>query len=321
MQPTRGYTGDTLHEVLVVDAHTGDISKYAPGQQPSWVDRVMPDSTVTQYLSWWGQYHAAPWFNPSGAGQQSTAGTPQLLYNNIDHPVWLIPMTSSATSDNSSTGVFLFDSNANKATFYPLAGIGIGSNVESTIASTRSNIRNYTVDSIQLYQIYNTPTWVAIFVQQSTNGDIFQGVGIVDARNLNGSNVQYETTLSAALSDYQNWLLQQANTSGTTTSGSTQTVTGKVERISSVQSGSATIYYMQIAGQSLIFRANLTLNSKLPLVEVGDTVTGTYLATGSTTVDFQKFDDQSINLGSGGGTPTTTPTPSVGITPTATKTP
>lgn len=324
MQPTRGYTGDKLSEVLIVDAHTGDVVKYAPNAVPVWVDRVMPADTVTQYLQWWGLYHAAPWFNPSGAGQQSTAGTPQLLYNSIDRPVWLVTMTSSSSNDNSSTGVFLFDTHDNKATFYPLSGLGIGNNVSNTIASTHANIRNYAVDSIQLYEIYNTPTWVAIFVQTTSSGAIYQAVGIVDARNLNGSNVQYETTLSAALQDYQQWLLQAGNNpNGTPTSGTTQTVTGKVLRISAVQQGTNTIYYMQIAGQNKIFTANLTLSPKLPLVAPGDTVTGTYLSTTAPTVAFQTFDDLSINLSStpGPGPTPGTPSPTPAITPTPTPTP
>src|SRR5262249_41697363 len=97
-----------------------------------------------------------------------------------------------SSNDNSSTGVFLFDTHDNKASFYPLSGLGIGNNVKNTIQSTRSNIRGYSVDSIQLYQIYGTPTWVAIYVQSTDSGDIFQAVGVVDARNLNGSNVQFD---------------------------------------------------------------------------------------------------------------------------------
>lgn len=308
MQPTRGYTGDVLSEVLIVDAHTGDIKDYQPQNVPGWVDRVIPADTVTQYLTWWGLYHAAPWFNPSGMGQQSPASTPELLYNNVDQPVWLIPMTSASANDNSSTGVFLFDTHKNEGYFYPLAGLGIGSNVSDTIQSTRANIRGYNVASIQLYQIYNTPTWVAIFVQSTDSGDIFQDVGIVDARNLNGSNVQFEPTLVAALQDYQQWLVQQGNTGNTPTSGTNQSVTGKVLRVSSVQQGSNTIYYIQIAGQGKIFTANLALSPKLPLVQPGDTVTGSYLNTGGTVVEFRTFDDSSINLG-GTPTPGTIPTP------------
>ena len=317
MQPTRGYTGDVLSQVLIVDAHTGDIKVYKPQDVPSWVDRVMPSATVSQYLQWWGLYHAAPWFNPSGAGQQQPATDPQLLYNNADQPVWLIPMTSSSTNDQSSTGVFLFDTHKNQAHFYPqAAGIGIGSNVQNTFASTRANILRYNVDSFQLYQICGVPTWVAIY---SSNG-IFQAVGILDARQLNGGNVQFEPNLAAALSDYKQWLAQNniQNSCGASspTGGSLQTVTGKVLRISSVQQNGNTIYYIQVSGQRVIFTANLSLSPKLPLVQAGDTVTITYLnipGSTSSTVDLKSFDDQSINVGAPG---TPTPSPSPGVTPT-----
>src|SRR5579883_3316677 len=325
MQPTRGYTGDVLSEVLIVDAHTGDITKYAPQNAPSWVDRVMPAATVTQYLTWWGLYHAAPWFNPSGMGQQTPASDPQLLYNNIDQPVWLVPMTSASSNDNSSTGVFLFDTHKNEAHFYPgAAGLGIGSNVQNTFASTRANILRYNVDSFQLYQICGVPTWVAIY---SSNG-IFQDVGILDARELNGGNVQFEPNLSAALNDYQQWLAQNSIANSCTNSspgGTTQTVTGKVLRISSVQQNGNTIYYIQIAGQNVIFTANLSLSPKLPLVQPGDTVTGTYLNipnSNSSTIALKTFDDLSIKLGGPTGTPTpspTVPSPTPAVTPTAGK--
>ena len=302
LQPSRGYTGDVLSEVLIVDAHTGDIKKYQPTQVPTWVDRVFPSETVTQYLTWWGLYHNAPWFNPSGLGQQAPSGTPELLYNKGDQPVWLVPMTSSSSSDNSSTGVFLFNSHKNEAEFYPLSGIGIGDNVTKTFQSTRANIRNYDVTSTQLYQINGVPTWVAIYSQSTGSGDIFQAVGIVDARALNGNNVQFESNLSAALTSYQQWLTQQGSgTSGSTTKN--QTVTGKVQRISVVQQGANTIYYLQIAGQKVIFTANLSLSAKLPLVQAGDTVKVTYLSTTATVVNVQTFDDLSINLGVGTATP------------------
>lgn len=312
MQPTRGYTGDVLSQVLIVDAHTGDIKVYQPKDVPLWVDRVMPSDTVSQYLTWWGLYHAAPWFNPSGAGQQAPVVPPQLLYNDVDQPVWLIPMTSSSANDNSSTGVFLFDTHKNEAHFYPkAAGIGIGTNVQNTFQSTRANILRYNVDTYQLYQICGQPTWVAIY----SSASIFQDVGILDANYLNGSNVQFEPTLGKALDDYKLWLAQQSipNDCGATTSGGTQqTVTGKVLRISAVQQSNNTIYYLQISGQNVIFTANLNLSPKLPLVQPGDTVTGTYLKTPGQTIDLKTFDDLSITLGV-----TPTPTPGAG-TPTAT---
>ena len=317
MQPTRGYTGDVLSQVLIMDAHTGDIKVYAPRNVPLWVDRVMPSDTVTQYLTWWGLYHAAPWFNPSGAGQQSPVIPPQLLYNNADQPVWLVPMTSSSTNNNSSTGVFLFDTHKNEAHFYPqAAGVGIGDNVQNTFQSTRANILRYNVDTSQLYQICGQPTWVAIY----SSGGIFQDVGILSAKNLNGSNVQFESNLPAALGDYKLWLSQQGIPNAcvsTTIGGAQQSISGKVLRISVVQQSGNTIYYIQISGQDVIFTANLGLSPKLPLVQPGDTVIGTYASSSAQsgqTVEFKTFDDLTIKLGGlstptpGAGSPTPTPT-------------
>ena len=317
MQPTRGYTGDVLSQVLIMDAHTGDIKVYAPRNVPLWVDRVMPSDTVTQYLTWWGLYHAAPWFNPSGAGQQSPVIPPQLLYNNADQPVWLVPMTSSSTNNNSSTGVFLFDTHKNEAHFYPqAAGVGIGENVQNTFQSTRANILRYNVDTSQLYQICGQPTWVAIY----SSGGIFQDVGILSAKNLNGSNVQFESNLPAALGDYKLWLSQQGIPNAcvsTTIGGAQQSISGKVLRISVVQQSGNTIYYIQISGQDVIFTANLGLSPKLPLVQPGDTVIGTYSSSSAQsgqTVELKTFDDLTIKLGGistptpGAGSPTPTPT-------------
>ncbi len=318
MQPTRGYIGDALTEVLIVDAHTGVIKQYQPQNVPAWVDRVLPAQTVTQYLQWWGLYNAAPWFNPSGLGQQAPASDPELLYNNVDQPVWLIPMTSSSLNDNSSTGVFLFDTHKNEAHFYPkAAGLGIGDNVTKTFQSTRANIRNYTVATVQLYQIYNTPTWVAIYSQQTASGDIFQAVGMVDARELNGNNVQFDPDLPSALRDYQQWLTQQGSNgnSSTTTSNVPLSITGKVQRISVVQQGTNTVYYLQIAGQHVIFTANLSLSPKLPLVQPNDTVTVTYSSGPNSVVNLKTFDDTTINLGDATPTVTSGGTPQATITP------
>lgn len=308
MQPSRGFTGDLLDKVLLVDPQTGNIQSFDPQNVPSWVDRVMPASTVTDYLTWWGKYDHAPWFNPSGSGQQSPAGDPELVYNDVDQPVWLVPMTSSSSNDNSSTGIFLFNTRKNEAQFYPLSGLAVGDSVTGAFKSNPHNIRNYDVSSVQLYQIHGEPTWVAIFVQAASIGSTFQAVGFLDARDVQGADVQMESTRDAALADYTQWLASHGNTAGgPSQNGTPKQVQGIVKRIAPVTQGSSTVYYIWIVGQSHIFTADLNLSPKLPLVQPGDTVTGTYLETGETVEALQTFDDTSIQLGA--GTPTPTPTP------------
>jgi hypothetical protein len=309
MQPTRGFSGEVVKQVLLVDPQSGGITSYAPNNVPSWIDRVIPADSVNDYLTWWGKYISAPWFNPSGQGQQVPAtDMPELVYNQVDQPVWLEPMTSNNGSDNSSTGVMLFDTKDMTGRFYPLSGLGATNNVETTFTSNPNNIRNYTVGAVQLYQIYNEPTWVATFVQKNDFGGSFQAVGIVDARHLSGANVIMASTKSEALAQYAQWLADN-NVAGSapTPTGKSVTITGQVTRINAATERGTTVYSMLLDGQTRIFKAGLALSPELPLVQPGDTVTVTYLDTQETVVTLTAFNDASIHVGGTQSTPAATP--------------
>ncbi len=318
MRPTRGFTGETVQQVLLVDTQTGAIQSFAPSKVPSWIDRIIPADTVNDYLTWWGNYHSAPWFNPSGKGQQVPAldtnnGEPELVYNNVDQPVWLVPMTSSSGADNSSTGVVLFDTHANKGTFYPLTGLGIGTNVTNTFQQNKNNIKNYNVSNVQLYSIYGEPTWVCTFTTSSdSGGDIFQAVGMVDARHLSGSNVIQAATKTDALAQYAQYLANEGVSTSPLPTGQKTTANGTITSISSaVQSGN-TVYYFQLRGQSRIFTAEITLSPQLPLARVGDQISGVFFDTGQNVVTLTSFSDLDQRFAS----PPATATP--GATATAT---
>jgi hypothetical protein len=318
MAPTRGFTGDVVKRVLLVDPQNGVIQNIASDRVPSWVDRVIPASTVLEYLQWWGEYAHAPWFNPSGAKRQVPAiggsGQAQLLYDRVgqqDEPVWLVPMTSGASTDNASTGIVLFDARDNTGRLYPISGIGVTANVESTLASNPANTRGDLVSNIQLYEIYGEPTWLATFYQPNPYGEIFQAVGIVDARHLSGSNVIMASNKEQALARYAQWLSDNGIQTGKISpTGTEVSVQSKVLRISSAVQGGTTVYTMLLAGQpNHIFQAGLPLSPELPLVQPGDTIEGTYLDTGENSVTFTSFSDLSLPL----ATPTPgTETPSPG---------
>ncbi|MGE5334770.1 MAG: hypothetical protein ACM3N4_08740, partial [Nitrososphaerota archaeon] len=311
MQPTRGFTGEVVKRVLLVDPQSGSITSYAPSAAPSWIDRIIPAASVNDYLTWWGKYDKAPWFNPSGQNQQVPAtDTPELIYNQVDQPVWLEPMTSNNGSDNSSTGIMLFDTKDMTGRFYPLNGLGATSNVINTFQTNPQNIRNYDVGNVQLYQIYNEPTWVATFVQKNDYGGSFQAVGIVDARSLNGANVIMASSKSEALAGYAQWLADH-NVQGSTPtpSGKSVTVTGRVTRINAATERGTTVYSMLLDGQRHIFKAPLGLSPELPLVQPGDTVTVTFLDTQETVVTLTAFNDASIHIGGTQTTPGATATP------------
>lgn len=309
-QPSRGFTGDVVRKVLLVDPQSGKITEYALNAVPQWVDRILPSATVNDYLTWWGKYSQAPWFNPAGTGQQVPAGQMELLYNQADQPVWLQPMTSSAASDKSSTGVVLFDTKDMTGHFYPLTGLGVSDNVENTFTSNPLNIRNYGAGSLQLYQIYGEPTWVATFVKDNSYGQTLQAIGIVDARHLTGTNVIMASTKNDALAQYAQWLADHNAGGGTTSAtGSETAISGKVARISATTERGTTVYYILLVGQERIFKAGLDLSAELPLVQPGDDISGTFLDTGLSVVTLSSFTDQDIHLSGAPPTPAPSPAP------------
>jgi hypothetical protein len=295
MTPTRGFTGQVIDKVLLVDPQSGAIKEYAVKDVPTWVDRVMPSFTVNDYLNWWGLYHDAPWINPSGAKQQKPAGQIELLYNSADQPVWLVTMTSSARTDQSSTGVVLFSTRDRTGTIYPLTGVGVSDNVVQTMTSNPQNIRDYGVGSLQLYQIYGEPTWISTFVRDNEFGQTFQAVGIVDAKRLTPANVIMAPTKSEALAQYAQWLAaNNVQAQGPAATGQKVEFEGKIERISAATQNDTTVYYIKLEGQQRIFLASLNLSAKLPLAQSGDKVKVTYLDTGQSVETLTAFDDLSI---------------------------
>jgi hypothetical protein len=301
VQPARGFTGDTVTRVLIVDPQSGDIQDVAPSRVPAWVDRIMPSGVVSQYLEWWGKYHSAPWLNLSGANQQAPAGAIELVYNSVDQPVWLVTMTSSSGSDQSSTGIVLFDTRENVGTFYPVTGIGISDNVVQTLTDSPQNIQKYGVGSLQLYQLFGQPTWVATFVKDNDYGQNFEAIGIVDAHYLTGANVIMASNKTQALSEYAQWLADKnVQGQGATPAGKVVTLDGKIARISSATERGTTVYYLKLEGQAPIFEASLDLSPKLPLAQPGDAVRVTFLDTGQGVLSLSAFDDLSVPVAPSG---------------------
>lgn len=295
MQPERGFIGGVVKRVLLVDPQSGAIQNYAPGDVPMWVDRFIPSQTVADYLTWWGEYAHAPWLNPSGSGQQvpavDSADKPQLIYESLDSPVWLVPMMSATGDDSAGTGVALYDTRDTAGRFYPLAGLGVTQDVTALFKSSPRNVGGYTPANVQLYSIYGEPTWVTSYVVPNDYGESFQAVGIVDARHRNGANVIVARTKAEALAEYRQWLADHNIQTGAAPTGKSVTVTGTVARVSTATQNGTTVYYLTLDGQTRIFEAGLALSPELPLVRPGDTVSVTFLDTGEDTVMLTAFDD------------------------------
>ncbi len=145
-------TGSKISKVLVVDVATAEPTVTAHDQgDPSikWVDRVVSNDLVREYAKDWGIYGRkdpswgfGDWFKLAlGINKQDTMvpadgdeGT-MLSYTKDEHSIWVVPMTSQSSTDHGVIGVLVFETDQNKATFYPgLRGFNHGGSVSQTMA-------------------------------------------------------------------------------------------------------------------------------------------------------------------------------------------
>ena len=102
LSPRLGWTFFAPVGVLVINAHSGQITRYALGDVPSWVDRVYSQQMAMTIANWYGEYSQAG-FQGSAAATPTASrcpAQPVMVYTGAGHPVWRMLLTSY-NSDNS----------------------------------------------------------------------------------------------------------------------------------------------------------------------------------------------------------------------------
>jgi len=285
-------TGKKISKVLVVDVANADpvVHDYNQGDPAiKWVDRVVSADLVRTYANDWGVYGQSfsnqsfgNWFQTwMGISKQDTMvpadGDSGLMlsYTKDDHNIWVVPMTSQNSTDHGVIGVLVFETDQNKATFYPgLRGFNHGGSVGQTMAGAPANqMYKYTIENLELYNIYGHLTWVAIYTKPQQLGSTFGAIGFMDARSQEVSDVAYGQDLQSALADYANKLASGSN--GMVANQANQTVTfeGKIWRIAP----NGTAWRFQLVGDSKhYFDINTQTYPGAPLLRDGDEVSGSY---------------------------------------------
>ena len=312
--------GKKVDRVLVIDVATASpqIHEYIPGDDKyNWVDRVMSSSLVKQYARDWGIF-GQPFSNKSfsnwlqivlGVSKQDTMVPAEgdeglmLTYTKKAENIWVIPMTSQNYSNHGVIGVLVFETNRNKATFYPgLRGFNHGGSVSQTMFAAKDNgFQKYQIENLELYNIYGHLTWVAIYTRSQSLGSTFGAIGFMDAHSQEASDVAYGNTLQNALADYDSKLANSTNSTNgifATQANSTVPFNGNIWRIA--PNGSQ--WRFQLNGDVRhYFDVTTQAYAGAPLLRDGDHVTGTFMDTRQAQVAVREM--QIVGAGPGSAKP------------------
>ena len=309
LSPRLGWTFFAPVGVLVIDAHTGQITRYALDAVPSWVDRVYSQRMALTLANWYGEYSQAGFqgIGSSNANRFRVSGEPVMVYTGAANPVWRMLLTSY-NSDNSVSKIIEMDAATGAMRIYtPQRPMGIEDPVAqafdnaSGVGASLVKADHYQAVDLTLHVIYGHLTWMATYEPQGS-APSFVGVGFVDAYQATANNVVFGDSKSAALQDYLAQLATEGTANGTAPEqgGQYQTATGKIAELGWDITGGQKYWYITLAGQPghVYVGTVASVGPALVLAQPGNPVTITILNTGAqeSAETMQSFTDARVPL-------------------------
>jgi hypothetical protein len=309
LRPRVGWTFDAPVGVLVINAHTGQISRYALDDVPYWVDRVYSQQMAMTIANWYGEYSQAGFqgVGSSNANRFEVSGAPVMVYTGSGHPVWRMLLTSF-NSDNSVSKIIEMNAATGAMRVYtPQLPMGVEAPVlqafdnASGVGASLVKADHYQAVDLALHVIYGQLTWMATYEPQGSNPS-FVGLGFVDAYQATANNVVFGSSKSVALANYLTQLASQGSANGAAPEqgGQYQTITGKITAIGWDVTGGQKYWYITLSGQPghVYVGTVSSVGPALVLAQTEDRVTITVLNVGAqeSTQTMQSFADTRIPL-------------------------
>jgi hypothetical protein len=309
LSPRLGWTFFAPVGVLVIDAHTGQITRYDLGDVPSWVDRVYSAQMAMTIANWYGEYAQAGFqgLGSSNANRFRVSGDPIMVYTGAGNPVWRMLLTSF-NNDNSVSKIIEMNAATGAMRIYtPQRPMGIEDPVTqafdnaSGTGATLVKADHYQAVDLTLHVIYGHLTWMATYEPEGSNPS-FVGIGFVDAYEATANNVVFGNSKSAALQNYLAQLATEGTANGTAPEqgGQYQTITGKIAAIGWDVTGGQKYWYITLAGQPghVFVGTAASVGPALVLAQPGDPVTIRILNIGAqeSTETMQSFTDARVPL-------------------------
>jgi hypothetical protein len=313
LSPRLGWTFFAPVGVLVINAHTGQITRYALGDVPDWVDRVYSQQVAMTIATWYGEYSQAGFqgLGSSNANRFQVSGQPVMVYTGAGHPVWRMLLTSY-NSDNSVSKIVEMNAATGAMTIYtPQQPMGIEGPVTqafdnaSGTGASLVKADHYQAVDLTLHVIYGHLTWVATYEPDGSSPS-FVGIGLVDAYEATANNVVFGNSKSAALQNYLAQLAAEGTANGTAPEqgGQYQTITGKIAAIGWDITGGQKYWYISLVGQpTRVYVGTVaSVGPALVLAQPGDPVTINVLNVGGqeSTETIQSFSDARVPLQAAG---------------------
>ena len=280
-----GFAGNDAFGVLVVDAETGAISKYAIEDTPKWVDRIHPISFIEKQLNDWGEYVHGYW-NFSNEGKLQITEGLTLVYG-LNHKSYWYTGLSSVGKEESNVGFVLVDTRTKETTYYKQSGATEYAAQNS--AKGKVQEKGYDASLPIPYLINNIPTYVMTLKDDGGLVKMFAMVAISDYTIVGVGNTMRETLMS-----YKNVYNMADNGLDAESVTPRKIVNSVVTRIQNDVKNGNSFYYFTVADYPKIFVGSSQLSNELPVTLPGDSISVTFDVDQEEVIDVSSFENRNI---------------------------
>jgi hypothetical protein len=262
-EPSIGWFGGWDTEALiVVDAVSGDMNKYAVEDAPTWVDHIQSANLAWYQIDNWG-YYINGWFNTLFGQKEMIQTTDGYNFVSIDEQIYIFSGLTSVGSDRSIVGFALINLRTKEATFIKVGGADEYSAMNSAIGQVQH--LNYTSTFPLLLNVEGLPTY---FMALKDNEGLVKLYAMVSVQDY--SVVGVAATVELTQSSYVEQLMEKGLITGAVLTQNE--MVGTISTIVSTIINGTTHYYFTLEGSNILYTASSDLSVELALSQVLDPV-------------------------------------------------
>lgn len=263
------FGGQTIGNVVLCNAVTGECTDYDIEDVPQWIDKVFSAELLTQLYDYHGTLKHG-FFN-SVLGQKDCLQTTNgYNYIALDDDVWVYTGVTSVSGDQSNVGFVLMNQRTMETRYYKIEG----AIEDSAMSSAEGQVQNlgYQATFPLLLNIANEPTYFMALKDQAglvkkyamVNVQKYQWVAIGDTLRECEKNYKELLSTNGIVSESADSLLSAR---------------GKIESISPIVLEGNTHYYICLENNEDIFDIDMSEESLIGIVRynVGDTIALKYV--------------------------------------------
>lgn len=271
--------------ILLVDASSGAIEKYALDAVPDWVDRVQPEDFIVNQINNQGEYvHGI--LNFANKDKFRASRGQAIVYNEGD--CFLVTCVTSVGTDESAIGFMMVDMVNKKTVLYEMSG----ATESSAQSSAEGKVQHlgYTASFPIIINVSGQPSY---FMTLKDKEGLIKQYALVSV--VNYSTVGTGENVAAAMKDYQRALVSDSGLTLADELAVSAEQTGTISRIAQEYTGTGTVYKLMLTeAPGKIFLADSILSNQLALSREGDRVTLSFTDGDSVSPTCTQFTNNSI---------------------------